>query len=55
MSPGKGTIQLELAFENGLLGANLTLTNVWFIPQCPVNLVSQARLNNSNIFYNNKN
>lgn len=53
-SPGKGTIRLNLALENELPGSNLTLTNVWFIPLCPANLVSQARLNDSNVFYNNE-
>lgn len=54
-SPGQGTIQLKLALEDGTLGSTLTLTNVWYMPQCPANLVSQARLNDSNVFYDNEN
>lgn len=54
-SPGKGIIQLKLALEDGMPGSTLTLTNVWYMPQCPANLVSQARLNDSNVFYNNEN
>lgn len=54
-SLGQGTIQLKLALENGTPGSTFTLTGVWYMPQCPANLVSQARLNNSNVFYDNEN
>ena len=54
LSPGKGTICLNLALEDGSPGSTLTLTNVWYLPQCPANLVSQARLNDSNAFYDNE-
>lgn len=54
ISPGKGVICLKLALEDGSPGSTLTLTNVWYIPQCPANLVSQARLNDAGVFYNNE-
>lgn len=54
-SPGQGTIRLRLALENGTPGSTFTLTGVWYMPQCPANLVSQARLNDSNVFYDNEN
>lgn len=54
ISPGKGTICLNLALEDKSPGSTLTLTNVWYMPQCPANLVSQARLNDSNAFYDNE-
>lgn len=53
--PGKGTVCLKLALlDDGSLGCMLTLTNVWYRPQCSVNLVSQARLNDAGVFYDNK-
>ena len=54
ISPGRGYTKLSLALENGSLGGKLGLIDVWFVPSCPVNLISLDRLNRVGIFYNNK-
>lgn len=54
VSPGKGTIHLKLTFEDETPGSTLTLTDVWYMPQCPANLISQAKLNDVDVFYDNK-
>ena len=53
-SPGKGTSHLKLAQKDGSPGSKLNLSRVWYIPECPVNLISQARLNDSGIHYNDE-
>lgn len=54
LSPGRGTIRLHLAHADGSAGAILTLHDVWYIPQSPANLVCQAKLNDSGIYYSNE-
>ena len=53
-SPGKGTARLQLVLEDGSNGAILNLSRVLYIPECPANLISQARLNDSGIHYNDE-
>lgn len=54
MSPGRGITRLHLAHKDGSDGAILTLHDVWYISQSPANLVSQARLNDSGVHYNDE-
>ena len=53
-SPGKGLTRIQLALEDGSRGALITLHETWYMPQCPVNLISQGRLNNSGVHYNDE-
>ena len=54
-SSGVGRVRLSLALENGDLGLTLNLNETRYIPNYPVNLISQARLNDANIYYDNEN
>ena len=54
-SPGKGLTRVQLALEDGSPGALIILHETWYMPQCPVNLISQGRLNNSGVHYNDEN
>ena len=54
-SPGRGMIRKTLALQDDSPSSVLILNNVLFIPQCPVNLVSLALLNQNNIYYDNVN
>lgn len=44
ISPGRGKITLQLALEDGRVGAILNIEDAWYMPDCPVNLVSRDRL-----------
>lgn len=44
-SPGWGTVTLLLAQEDGQLGAQLSMSRVFYILQSPANLISLAKLN----------
>ena len=52
ISTGKGTLTLNLALENGSLGARLVLREVWYLPDCACSAISQTLLNDSGIYYN---
>ncbi|MCJ1360593.1 MAG: hypothetical protein MMC33_010601, partial [Icmadophila ericetorum] len=54
ISPGYGSVKYDLAREDGKKGWELTLNGVLCMPQCPVNLISQARLNDAGIFHDNE-
>lgn len=54
-SPGRGKIRLRLALENDSEGLILDLNDVYYLPNSPCNLVSLARLNDSDIYHNNEN
>lgn len=54
ISPGRGITRLHLELEDGTKGAILTLHDVWYIPQSPANLVSQARLNDAGVHYSDE-
>ena len=53
ISPGRGTIKLDLLLKDGSRRATLRLHDVWYIFCCLANLVSQARLNDTGVHYNN--
>ena len=54
ISPERKTIRLQLAYEDGSAGAILTFHDVWYILQSPANLVSQGRLNDLGVHYNDE-
>lgn len=55
ISPGRGKVKLYLSLKDGSKGLVLNLLDTFYLPNSPCNLVSLACLNNSRIFYNNKN
>ncbi len=52
--PKRGKIQLSLGLNDDFEGLILNLHNVYYLPNCPYNLVSLRLLNNSGIYYNNE-
>ena len=55
ISPGRGKVRLRLARKDGSEGLILNLSNVYFLPNRPSNLVNLALLNDSNILLDNEN
>ena len=55
ISPGRGKIRLRLVLKDGSEGLILNLQNVLYLPNSPCNLLSLGFLNNSGIYYDNKN
>lgn len=54
-SPGNESVRLPLAPEDELPGAILNLYDVWYIPKCLANLISQGKLNDAGVHYNDEN
>ena len=54
ISAGRGTLKLYPSHQDGSAGAILTLRDVWYIPQSPANPVSQAKLNDLGVHYNDE-
>ena len=55
ISPGRGKVRLRLSQKDGSEGVILNLSDVYFLPHSPCNLVSLGRLNNHNIYHDNEN
>lgn len=55
ISPGRGKIRLRLALKDGSEGLILNLSNVFYLPNSPCNLLSLGLLNNSGIYHDNEN
>ena len=45
ISPEREYTKLSLILEDRSLSGKLGLTDIWFIPSCPINLISLDRLN----------
>ncbi len=54
ISPGKGKVKIRLALRDGIEGLVLTLTNVFYLPNSPSNLVSLGLLDDAGIYHHNK-
>lgn len=54
ISPGRGKVCLRLAQNDGSERVILNLSDVYYLPRSPCNLVSLGRLNNHDIFHNNE-
>lgn len=54
VSPGRETVQIRLALEDGSEGVILNLRIVFYLPNRPSNLVSLSLLNDAGVFYDNK-
>lgn len=54
ISPGRGNIRLRVGLKGGKEGVILDVTDVFFLPSSPSNLVSLGLFNNHGIFYNNE-
>lgn len=52
--PGKIRVKIRLALKDGIKKMILTLINVFYLFHNPSNLVSLGLLNNTGIFYHNK-
>lgn len=50
ISPGKEKVKINLVLENGTQGSKMTLSQVMYMPQCPANLVSNYKLNQSGVY-----
>lgn len=55
ISPGRGKVRLRLSQKDGSEGVILNLSDVYFLPHSPSNLVSLGRLNSNHIFHDNEN
>ena len=53
-SPGRGTVQIRLALEDGCKRIILNLRNVFYLSNSPSNLISLTLLNDVGIYYNNE-
>lgn len=53
--PGQRKIWLRLALKNGFKSLILNFSNTFYLSNSPCNLLSFELLNNSGIYYNNKN
>lgn len=47
-------VKIRLVLKDSIKGLVLTLTNIFYLPYNPLNLVSLGLLNNVRIFYHNK-
>ncbi len=54
VSPGRGKVKIRLAKKDGSEGLVLTLTNVFYLPNSPSNLVSLGLLNDAGIYHHNE-
>lgn len=54
ISPGRRKIRLRLALKDGSEGLILNLSNVFYLPNSPCNLLSLGLLNNSGIYHDNE-
>ncbi len=54
VSPGRGTVRIRLALEDGIEGIILNLRNVFYFPNSPSNLINLSLLNNAGIYYENE-
>ncbi len=54
VSPGRETVQIRLALEDGTEGVILNLQNVYYLSNSPSNLISLSLLNDAGIYYDNK-
>ncbi len=54
ISPGRGKVKIRLALRDGTEELVLTLTNVFYLPNSPSNLVSLGLLNNAGIYHHNE-
>ncbi len=54
VSPGRGTVLIRLALEDGTEGVILNLRNVYYFPNSPSNLISLSLLNDAGIYYDNE-
>lgn len=52
---GQGKVQLRLSQKDGSEGVIFNLSDVYFLPHSPCNLVSLRKLNSNYIFYDNEN
>lgn len=52
---GQEKIQLKLALKNGFKSLIPNLSNIFYLPNSSYNLLSLRFLNNSSIYYDNKN
>lgn len=55
LSPGRGTVKIRLAKEDGSEGLILNLRNIFYLPNSPSNLVSLGLLNDAGIYHDNEN
>lgn len=55
ISPGRGTVKIRLAMEDGNEGLILNLRTVFYLPNSLSNLVSLGLLNDAGIYYDNEN
>lgn len=54
ISPGRGKVKISLTLKDGTKGLVLTLTNFFYLPKSPSNLVSKGLLNDAGIFHHNE-
>lgn len=54
ISPGRGKVKIRLALQDGTEGLVLTLTNVFYLPYSPSNLISLGLSNDAGIFHHNE-
>lgn len=50
----RGKVRIRLALKDGTAGIKLTLTNVFYLPNSPCNLVRLGLLNDAGIYHHNK-
>lgn len=54
ITPGRKKVKIKLALKDGTKGLILTLTNIFYFPNSPFNLVSLGLLNNADIYHHNE-
>lgn len=54
ISPGRGKVKIRLALKDGTEGLVLTLTNVFYLPHSPSNLINLDLLNDAGIYHHNE-
>lgn len=54
ISSGRGKIKIRLTKKDGSEGLVLILTNVFYLPNTPSNLVSLSLLNDTRIYHQNE-
>lgn len=54
ISPSRGRVKIKLVLKDDIDRLVLTLTNVFYFPHSPLNVISLGLLNNVGIFYYNK-
>lgn len=53
--PGEGKIKIRLILKNAIEKIISSLTNVFYLPYSPLNVINLGLLNNIRIFHHNKN